>query len=599
MTHQVPFSDSNHENRTQMEPKKIYSELVRRNVFRAVLAYLAIAWVLIQIASTLLPVFDGPSYLMEALIYLLAIGLVFWAVFSWIYDLTPEGFEKTSVKAGTHANRELNNRRLNAVIIGSGIVALLVLLAGSFWAGAQWKGDRQFEFKKEYRIAVLPFVDRSDSEEFEYFRESLAEDVMSELYKSPSLSVVSSQSTFKYKDNPKSIEQMSKELKADVLLTGSYSIYNEKLDLKIEVIDGKENEVLHYSSLSGNLAELKQLLLQVGKQIYEGLHIEESPSITRSESGLHEINMDAYKYNALGKALMRDHTGQKLHEITRYFQAAIDIDSTYVDPYIGMAEAYFFDVNRGYMSSAEASHKVKEYVLQAEKLSPGSGEVNCIMGILHSLNFEFQKAIPYYELALEKSPNYVTTYHWYSFMLITLGDFDRALELQKKASILDPLDNFNEFFLALNYMFQDKPDLARQVIDNKLKLDPNHRETLWIKAVLLSNLGNYQEAYNLIMRRKLGLETGFISGFIFSKIGQKERAEKVLENILSRSYVPPSQLAILLCGLGDYEGAMDRVEEAFLLHDLWINYVMYTSFCDPIKNDPRYVSLMASLEEQA
>ena len=581
-----------------MDLKKIYEELVRRNVFRAILAYLAVAWVLIQIASTLLPIYNGPSYLLEGLIYLLAIGLVLWTVFSWIYDLTPEGFEKTSDKNHSPKTRELNKRGLNAVIIGAGVAALLVLLAGSFWAGAQWKGDRGTAFNNAHRIAVLPFENRSDSEEFEYLRESLAEDVMSKLFTIPDLSVVSSKSTFKFKDTHQPLEEISKALNADILLTGNFSAYNENIDLKIEVIDVDKNEVLHFSSLSGKLIQMKELLNQVGESIFKGLHISENITTALDEADASEINILAYKYNALGKAAMLDHTGQKLDEITRYFRAAIDIDSNYVDPYIGMAEAYFFDVNRGYISPAEASYKVKNYILTVEKLRSGSGEVSCLMGILHSLNYEFKEAIPYFELALSKSPNYVLTYHWYSFALLTLGDFDKALELQKKASVLDPLDNFNEIYLALNYMFQGRPDLSGQIIANKLEMDPNHGETLWVKAVLLSELGNFQEAYNLIVRRKLGLETGFISGYVYSKLGQKNRAEKVLENMLSRSYVPPSQIAVLLCGMGDYEGALDKIEEAFLLHDPWINYVLHTSFCDPVKNDPRYLSLMRQLEKQ-
>ena len=111
-------------------------------------------------------------------------------------------------------------------------------------------------------------------------------------------------------------------------------------------------------------------------------------------------------------------------------------------------------------------------------------------------------------------------------------------------------------------------------------------------------MGKYQEAYDLIVRRKLGMETGFMPGYVYSKLGQKNRAEKVLENMLSRPYVPPSHLAILQSGLGNYAAALEQVERAFLLHDPWINYVRYTSFCDPIKNDARYISLMARLESQ-
>ena len=73
----------------------------------------------------------------------------------------------------------------------------------------------------------------------------------------------------------------------------------------------------------------------------------------------------------------------------------------------------------------------------------------------------------------------------------------------------------------------------------------------------------YQEAYDLLVKRELGLETGFIPGYVFARLGQKERAQRVLDNMLSRSYVPPSQIAILLCGLEEYEAAIEKVEEAF------------------------------------
>ena len=80
-----------------MKFSKLISELRRRNVFKAAIAYLAVAWVIIQIASIILPAFDAPDYLLKVLIYLLAVGLVFWLGFSWVYDLTPDGIQKTGI----------------------------------------------------------------------------------------------------------------------------------------------------------------------------------------------------------------------------------------------------------------------------------------------------------------------------------------------------------------------------------------------------------------------------------------------------------------------------------------------------------------------
>lgn len=579
-----------------MDYQKLYRELVRRNVFRAVVAYLAVAWVLIEAASTLLPTFDAPPYLLKGLIYLLAIGLIFWTGFSWIYDLTPQGLQKTPEEYhGGIETRELNSRRLNTVIVGAGLTGLLLLLAGSFWAGSKWGGGKMLDNNSEYRIAVLPFEDRSDNAEFEYLREGLAEDVISKLFNFSGVSVISSRSTFQFKDTENSLEQISKELNADIILIGNYAVTNQNVDVKVEVIDTRDNEILNYASVVGDLSHIRDISAQIGKQLHQYLGIAKSDLEDMEEITMKDVNLEAFKLNALGKSAMRDHTGQKLEDITRYFEAAIELDPQYMDPYIGMAEAYIFEVNRGYLSPAEAAKHIQIYALEAEKLNPGSGEVSCIMGIIHSFDYNFKEAVPYFELALEKNPNYTMTYQWYAFALYILSDFEKALVLQEKASVLDPLDNFNEFYIAVNYIFQGKLDKANQVIDKKLALDPDHGETLWLKAVLLSVRGMYNEAYDLLVKRKLGLETGFLPAYVFTKLGQEERAKGVLNNMLSRSYVPPSQIAIVMCGLGQYDEALKQVEKAFLIHDQWIGWVAFTSLADPIKHDPRYISLMTDL----
>jgi tetratricopeptide (TPR) repeat protein len=176
-----------------------------------------------------------------------------------------------------------------------------------------------------------------------------------------------------------------------------------------------------------------------------------------------------------------------------------------------------------------------------------------------------------------------------------LGDFDRAEQLQIKAGVLDPLNSFNDYFLILNYIYQKKFKKAAELIDAKLSLDPENTEMLWVKAVLLVEMNRYQEAHEVLLKRKFGLETNFISGYVFARIGQKDQAMVVLENMQSKPFVSPSQLAIVYCGLEQYDLALEQIEQAFLTHDQWIAWIAFTSMTDPIKDDPRYISLMSTL----
>jgi hypothetical protein len=172
-----------------MKFRKLISELYRRNVFEATIAYLAVALVIIQIASIVLPVFDIPDYSLKVLIYILAIGLVFWIGFSRIYDLTSDGFQKTKDIINNEETIRLTNRRLNRVITWSLFIAVLLLISASFWAGSLW--NEGLLIKDTKRVAVIPFIQKGEGKQEEYFRTGMTEALINELSKVDQLSVIS------------------------------------------------------------------------------------------------------------------------------------------------------------------------------------------------------------------------------------------------------------------------------------------------------------------------------------------------------------------------------------------------------------------------
>ena len=73
----------------------LFSELRRRNVFRVALTYAVVAWLLIEIASVLLPLVDAPESLITAFVVLLALGFLVAVFISWAFEMTPEGLKRT------------------------------------------------------------------------------------------------------------------------------------------------------------------------------------------------------------------------------------------------------------------------------------------------------------------------------------------------------------------------------------------------------------------------------------------------------------------------------------------------------------------------
>jgi len=172
-----------------MKFRRLLSELQRRNVFKSTVAYLAVAWVIIQIASILLPTFNAPDYVMKVLIAVLGVGLILWIIFSWIYDFTPDGFQKTDAVEMDDAVYSTNSRRLNRVIFGALTLAILLLLGASFWAGAQWSSPGSTY--PDSRIAVLPFEIVGGDEDMTYFNEGMTESLIDEFSKTGQVTVLS------------------------------------------------------------------------------------------------------------------------------------------------------------------------------------------------------------------------------------------------------------------------------------------------------------------------------------------------------------------------------------------------------------------------
>jgi hypothetical protein len=75
---------------------RFFAELKRRKVYKVEVAYAVASWLLIQAASIFLPTFGAPQCMMKAVVVLLALGFVFSAILSWVFDITPQGIKRTA-----------------------------------------------------------------------------------------------------------------------------------------------------------------------------------------------------------------------------------------------------------------------------------------------------------------------------------------------------------------------------------------------------------------------------------------------------------------------------------------------------------------------
>ncbi len=191
----------------------LFSELKRRNVLRAAIAYLAVSWVLIQVVETLFPIFGLSDELIRLLVILLVIGFPLILIFSWLYELTPEGvMTAEAAEAAGYTEPAAFGRHIDFVII-----ALLVIAVG--WLIYEREGGPPAA--SENSIAVLPFVNMSHDPEQEYFSDGVAEEILNMLAQVKGLKVTARTSSFQFKGQTLDVPLIGKQLNVAAVLEGS------------------------------------------------------------------------------------------------------------------------------------------------------------------------------------------------------------------------------------------------------------------------------------------------------------------------------------------------------------------------------------------
>src|SRR5215471_12363929 len=128
-----------------MGSRNFFSELKRRNVYKVAVAYIVVSWLLIQAASIFLPTFNAPQWAMQIVILILVIGFPIALVFSWAFEITPEGIKLESEVPASQSITRNTGRKLVAVtsvlaIIAAGLL-LFQLLRAKGWAERQSDGS--------------------------------------------------------------------------------------------------------------------------------------------------------------------------------------------------------------------------------------------------------------------------------------------------------------------------------------------------------------------------------------------------------------------------------------------------------------------------
>lgn len=471
----------------------IFNELKRRNVFRVGIAYLVVSWVILQFVDVVTPMLKIPEWAPTLVLVLLAVGFPIALIFSWAFELTPQGLKKTKEVDEDASITPSTGRRINKLTAGALILALAFIGYDKFISGDD-TGVQQAEAGIA-SIAVLPFEDFSENQDQEYFSDGISEEILNLLAKTKNLRVAARTSSFAFKGSNESIPEIGKKLDVKAVLEGSVRKSGNNVRITAQLINVSDGYHIWSETYDRKFEDIFQIQDEIAASILDSLKVhllgEEVPTV-----GQRTDNLEAYNTYLIGKERLGLQTKDDIEAARDLFQRAVADDPTYAPAYVGLANAWISLGERqfGRIDKATVDANAGPAIETALKLAPNSAEAVAVNGLYQLKRFKYDDALKSFNRAIELNPNYALAYLWRSEVYYEEARYLDMLTDKEHAYKLDPMSLEIMAQLAYDYRSFWRPDDADKIIDRMFELHPGHELAYRAKASNLSAHGHYGEA---------------------------------------------------------------------------------------------------------
>ena len=234
-----------------------FDELKRRNVIRVAVTYLIAAWLVLQVADLVLENISAPDWIMQVFMLAFALGFPLALIFSWAYELTPEGLKREHEVDRDRSITHTTGRRLNQITIGLLIaVILFVSFERTFSPIATESAPVATAAVADKSLAVLAFEDLSAEGDHAYFAEGLSEELLNVLSQVTDLKVAGRTSSFAFKGQNKDLREIGEILKVAHILEGSVRTSGNRIRVTAQLINASDGFHLFSETYDRDLTDI-------------------------------------------------------------------------------------------------------------------------------------------------------------------------------------------------------------------------------------------------------------------------------------------------------------------------------------------------------
>jgi TolB-like protein len=457
-------------------------------------------------------------------------------------------------------------------------------------------------------MAVLPFVNLSGDSEQEYLSDGFTQEMITQLGKlhPQGLSVIARTSIMRYKKGDTPIDQIGRELDVDYVLEGSTQREQGRVRIAANLIEVNDQTQLWADSFERELAGILEVQRAVAQEVAQALALKLMPAEKARLIAGRSLDPEAYEAYLKGTMHWMMLTPSSLDQAERYFEQAIEEDPSYAPAHAGLAWVWAARQQIGAFSPSEAGPKAKAAAERAIALDESSDVAHEVLAVINTwTDWDWDAAKREFRRALELNPNNANAHAYYAHFLAIVGRIDEAVEHSERSIELDP---YNPLFTALYgtvLNFDRRHDDAIATAHAALELQPGS----WVAEAVLQAAfiakGMKEEQLEL-QRERIARDPGRVAAFEEGlSEGGYEGAQRAVADLLAERYglakgVPdagaeqvflPDSIAWRYCDAGDYQRAIDWLEEAYEVRDPMLPYIGDPGY-DPLRSDPRFQELV-------